>query len=290
MLSLTFATGAPAPVTEGGLVQTWCTETGEVYAAAYAADDRRWVHWPGLATFAFAAGTRHVSAWLAPGASPDVVEDTFFRVLQPVVLQAIGWQALHASAVSVGAHVVALCGKSGAGKSTLAYALGRHGEQWADDAVVWEGNGPVAALGLPFSPRLRASARRHFRQHEIHAGTRPGVRRRPLAAVLVLDQQPNLPEEVRCRRLTIAGAFQQLLTHAHCFDPADPIETRRLVEDYSAFAAVVPVYALSYRPAFDELPAVMRAVRDVLPADQCPPGPGRDGMLAEEDHAVYAER
>ena len=290
MLSLTFATGAPAPVTEGRLAQTWSTETGEVYAAAYAAGDRRFVDWPGLATFAFMARAPHVTAWLAPGASPDVVENTFFRVLQPVVLQAIGWQALHASAVSVGVHVVALCGKSGAGKSTLAYALGRDCEQWADDAVVWEGGNAVAAIGLPFSPRLRASARLHFRQHQTLAARGRGARRRPLVAVIVLDQQPNLPEQVRCRRLTIAGAFQQLLTHAHCFDPADPIETRRLVEDYAAFAAAVPVYSLSYRPAFDELPAVMRAVRDVLPADQRPDGPGRDGMLAEEDHGIYAAR
>ena len=276
MLTLTFATGAEAPVTGGRLVQTWSSETGEVYARAYVAGDRRWIDWPGVATFVFSAAPA-VAAWPAPGASRAIVEDTFLRMLQPVVLQAIGLQALHASAITIDGRVVALCGRSGSGKSTLAYALGRDGaRQWADDAVVLERTTIINAIAVPFAPRLRASARRHFRQTETRVIAGATVRRRPLAAVLVLDQQPRLSEQVRCRRLPTAEAFQQLLTHAHCFDPANPVDTRRLIDDYSAIADLVPVYSLSYRPAFDELPAVMRAVHDVLP---CHPAIEEEGVV-----------
>jgi hypothetical protein len=276
VLTLTFATGAPAPVTGGRPVQAWSTDTGEVYARAYAAGDRRWIDWPGVATFAFSAAPV-IAVWPAPGASNAVVEDTFFRVLQPVVLQAIGLQALHASAITIDGRVVALCGRSGSGKSTLAYALGRDGGQWADDAVVLERTTIVSAIGLPFAPRLRASARRYFRQTDAPVIAGATVRR-PLAAVLVLDQQPRLSEQVRCRRLPTAEAFRHLLTHAHCFDPANPVDTRRLIDDYSAVADLVPVYSLSYRPAFDELPAVMRAVHDVLPSH---PAIQEEGVLCE---------
>jgi hypothetical protein len=281
VLTLTFGTGARAPVAEGRLVQAWSAETGEVYARAFAAADRRWIEWPGVATFTFATPLARVTAWPAPGATPEAIADTFFRVLQPVVLQAIGWQALHASAVAIDGRVVALCGRSGSGKSTLAYAIGRAlaapgapgPSHFADDAVVIERGDPAMALGLAFAPRLRASARRHFRIAGASRVVDGNPKRLPLAAVVVLEQRPDVAEPIRCRRVPETEAFQRLVTHAHCFDPSNPVEARRLVDDYLTWAARVPVYALTYRPGFDLLPAVIRAVYDVVPARQ----PAEDG-------------
>jgi hypothetical protein len=263
MLALSVAAGARGPVSPGRLVQEW-SEGGEVYARAYASQDERWIQWPGVATFVFSRAARSVTAWPAANSSPEAIEDTFFRVLQPVVLQATGCQALHASGVVIGDRVIALCGRSGAGKSTMAYALGRDGDQWADDAVVIECGADVTAIGLPFAPRLRESARRHFRPPDIFPAARREVRRRPLGAVVVLHRQPDLRSLVHCRRLTVGEAFRTLVTHAHCFDPADRHDTRRLIEDYSAIADRVPAFALSYQPGFDHLPAVTQAVKDVL--------------------------
>jgi hypothetical protein len=263
MIALTVAAGARAPVDTGRLVQEW-SDDGEVYARAYASQDERWIEWPGVATFVFSRGPRAVTAWPAVSSSPEAIEDTFFRLLQPVVWQAMGSQALHASGVVIDGRVMALCGRSGAGKSTIAYALGRNGDQWADDAVVIECGTDVTAIGLPFAPRLRESARRHFRHQNSVPAPRRQVRRQPLGAVIVIDQQPDLPSLVRCRRLTVGEAFRSLVTHAHCFDPADPHDTRRLIEDYSVIADRVPAFALSYQPGFDHLPAVAQAVRDVL--------------------------
>lgn len=269
MLTLTFAAGGTPPVNgEGRLVHAWSAETGEVYATAHADGDRRWIDWPGLAIFAFSTTAPHVTAWAAPGAARDAVTSTFFRVLQPVVLQAIGWQALHASAVAIGDRVVALCGRSGAGKSTLAYALGRQWDQWADDAVVIERGAQVVAIELPFTPRLRPPARRHFHGGAAGPIDRREAKRRPLAAVIVLEQDEALAESPQYRRVPPAEAFQLLVTHAHCFDHTDPIEARRLVSDYLAIADVVPVYALTYRPGFDELPALMRLVSELVSPEQ----------------------
>ena len=99
MLTLTFETGAPPPVAEGRPVQVWSAETGEIYARAFVSADLRWIEWPGVATFTFGRSSPHVTAWPAPGARREAIAETLFRVLQPVVLQAIGWQALHASGV-----------------------------------------------------------------------------------------------------------------------------------------------------------------------------------------------
>jgi hypothetical protein len=56
------------------------------------------------------------------------------------------------------------------------------------------------------------------------------------------------------------NAFSALLAHAHCFNPDDPVQARRLVEDYFALAADVPVARLSYRPDFGELDQLVETV------------------------------
>jgi hypothetical protein len=268
VLRLAFATGGPCPVSrEGRVVQAWSTETGEVYATAYAATDRRWIEWPGLATFAFAPGSPEVTVWPAAGAVTDEIAATFFRVLQPVVLQALGWQALHASAVAIDGQVVALCGRSGSGKSTLAYALGRDWHQWSDDALVVDrgADREIVAVRLPFAPRLRPAARTHFPEWTVGAGAPHDATPLPLGAVVVLEQSARQADPVRARRVSPSEAFQLLITHAHCFDHADPADARRLIDDYLAIADAVPVHALAYRPGLDRLAQLKRAVLDLAP-------------------------
>ena len=78
-------------------------------------------------------------------------------MLRPIVLQALGWQALHAGAALTSEGALLFCGRSGAGKSTTAYALGQMGwTQVADDQVVWQlHDGRPKVQPLPFKPRLR---------------------------------------------------------------------------------------------------------------------------------------
>jgi hypothetical protein len=263
VLTLTLVVGEPPPHrADGRLVQQWVDEAGDVYATAFTDGARRWIDWAGLATFAFSRGSTVVRAWPAPGARRQLVVETFSRVLQPIVMQAIGWQALHASAVVVGGGVVALCGRSGSGKSTIAYALSRDHDQWADDGVILslEGRG-VVAHRVPFTPRLRPESQvlRPTRSGT-PAGQSTGVRELPLASVAVLRQESGSTTAVHWRRLPPAEAFHVLVTHAHCFDPGDPDDARQFAQDYLTMAGAVPVFEVTYRPGLENLETVTAAV------------------------------
>jgi len=277
MLTLEFARGGSAPdFSTGRQVDLWRDERGEVCARLFAGPSLKWIDWPGLGVFWFAPGDTSVRVQPADRVDPDLLGETFARMLQPAILQAMGWQALHASAVVGPAGLLAFSGSAQAGKSTIAFALDRAGfRHFADDALVIDVAAvEVQAHALPFAPRLRPSAREHF-----GAAARPIVRaggeRAPIAAFFLLTQDTALAGPPRRTRVPAARAFSQLMTHAHCFDPDDPIESRRLVEDYLSIVARVPVYELTYRPAFDRLPELVESITDEYTSHPGPVGAGR---------------
>lgn len=265
MLSLTFVEGeAPPDASIGREVNTWCDEHGEVCARGFAGSSTRWLDCPGLAVFAFEARSSVVRAWPAVGTSRDEVAARFTRILQPAILQAMGWQALHASAIAADAGAIVLCGVSGSGKSTIAYALGRAGfTQMADDGVVIRVTGSdVFAHPLPFVPRLRTDALRRLGAPSADVSSAGGFgTARPLRAIVLLQQDPRHSAPTNLSRVRPAAAFSALISHAHCFDPASPADARRFAEEYLAIVAGIPVYALNYRGGIDGLAAVVDVVR-----------------------------
>ncbi len=137
LLHLVFET-QPPPRHPDREVCVWRDEQGHVFARAFAQGARRWIDWPGLGIFAFAAGSHRVQVWPA-ATDRDLVAGAFARRLQPIILQALGRQAIHASAVLGRGGVLAFCGVGHSGKSTLAFAMARIGfRQVADDALVLE--------------------------------------------------------------------------------------------------------------------------------------------------------
>src|SRR5262245_37664415 len=110
MLALDIRSGERPPAVLGRQVNVWHDDTGRVCARFFADGDRRWVEWPGLGIFAFRTSERSVRFWPSSASIASIAE-TFERVLQPAILQALGWQALHASAV-VGPDggAIAICG------------------------------------------------------------------------------------------------------------------------------------------------------------------------------------
>jgi hypothetical protein len=278
MLTLRFASGVPPPDPSlGREVSTWRDDTGAVCARAFAAPGRRWVDWPSFGVYAFAPASRDVRVWASPSASLEDVTAIFERVLQPVILQALGWQTLHASAVLGSRGVLALCGQSGSGKSTIAYALREGGfAQFADDGLVigQDDTAGVVAHALPFAPRLRpASFERFARGLQIPPGSPAAAgtpASAPLAGILLLQQDSAHRGPAAYARVEPTRAFTSLLTHAHCFDIDDPVATASLVDDYLALAGCVQVFALTYAPDLDRLEEVLRVVRRV--ADECGAG------------------
>lgn len=261
MLTVSFATRDRPPASAWGReVNLWRDDVGHVFARGYTAPGQHRIDWPGLGTFEFRPGSRSVTAWLDAGARPAEATDAVLRILQPMILQALGWQALHASASVLPDGVVGFCGRSHSGKSTLAYAMAAKAfPQFADDAVVLDVSaGEVTAIPLPFSPRLRESARGHF---GAAAPDRDPTRAAPLRLVVVLEQDANL-DTPAIERIPPVPAFSALMTHAHCFDPAPGENSRRLVEDLLTVAGRVPVVRLRYAPDLEALDDVIDAVLD----------------------------
>src|SRR5262245_30870587 len=118
---------------EAGLTETntWLDLSGAVCAYGYDGPDVRWIRWPGYAAFRF--DDRAAIAYPERTIDEADLRAFFQRIVEPLVLQAIGWEALHASAVVGATGVAAFCGDRQAGKSTIAYSLARRGHrQFAD--------------------------------------------------------------------------------------------------------------------------------------------------------------
>ena len=263
MLTLIFA-GGEAPRT-GRKVNEWLNDKGEIFARAFSRERLQWIDWLDLGVFAFTAGSNEVRVWPEPDIQHAVVLDIFSRVVQPLILQASGWQLLHAGAALGPSGVFAFCGRSRSGKSTLAFAMRSAGwRQFADDALVLRPHqNRVMACPIPFTPQLRTSSRAHFAHgsDRVPSSLELQPADAPLRAVYVLEQDTSLISP-RISLVSRARAFSELLTHAEIFFAEDPKHTRRLVESYLDLAACVPVFMLKYRPNFNDLPLLTRAIVD----------------------------
>ena len=263
MLSLSILEGvAPA---SGRQVNEWTDQCGKVIARAFSSDDHYRIDWPGVGAFAFRPGSRDVLVWPEPDARHEEISDTFDRLLQPVILQALGKQALHAAAAVGPCRTIAFCGNAGSGKSTLGFAMGRAGYgQLADDALVLQlEQDRVSVCPLPFAPRLRQASRLHFGHAEQIPATRVDVRPADLLlSAIFLLRQDEQTERPRLALLPQAQAFSAVLAHAYCYDAQDPSHTRRLVDSYLAMVSLVPVFALQYRPDLQRLQQLIEMIKD----------------------------
>ncbi len=254
------------------LVHEWRDREGVVCAHSYVRAGEWWIAWRHVA-FRF-TGTGGVEAYPDARLSDRRVVQFFRRFVEPLVLQALGWETLHASAVSTPGGWAVFCGSSGSGKSTIGYALARAGyAQRADDAVVLQfGRSAVRALILPFDARLRPQSAAFFGhgdagpplQHARPAARpdadRPSTER--LAALFVLSRiDEGLPVATP---LSASAAFQALLPHARCFDARSDDVRRRVLEHYLELAASVPVFDLRFAGGLDGLPHVLRAIERAM--------------------------
>jgi hypothetical protein len=270
MVDVVVAEGAPPPVF-GRAINAWRDDNGVSFAEASAHDGGYRLEWRGVGVLTFAAGSAQVRLWPAAGLRPQASTSAVLHIVQPVILQALGYQTLHASSVRVPGGVAAFCGVSGTGKSTLACALGRRPglSQTADDAVVLSvETGRVSAHPLPFAPRLREASQEYLASRGSIPVSQPPSPAAPLLAVFVL-QPPGGDRAIAIRRIGATQAFSALLMHAHCFDASDRARVMALVEAYLTIAGAVPVYSLDFPRDFSSLEDVECRVLDAL-ATQSP--------------------
>src|SRR5262245_38695845 len=280
MLGLTIHDGDEAEFHEPALksVRQWEDVTGAVCAIGYVGAGAHWIRWPGTATFRIDA-TGHLHAFPDPHADAARVRDVCRRLVVPLALQALGYEALHASAVRFATGLAGICGDGRTGKSTLAYSLARRGhQQYADDMLVLDVcTDEVRSVQLPFDVRLRpeAAAFWGFQPNRSdsqavasidppHAGADSIV---PLAALFVLRRMDR--GEPIAERLPAATAWTALLANGYWFESADAEERGRLVRHYLTIAALVPVYELRFAPGLDRLDAVLDCIE--IAAASAPP-------------------
>lgn len=271
MLELTIVDPKEArPLTNssyGVCVREWKSVSQTVCAQAYVGSDWNWIVWCRVAAFRFRFDRPVVEALPEAGASADTIEDLYGRYVLPMVLQARGAEAIHASAVSSPEGVLAFCGDRGAGKSTVAFALSRRGyHHYADDVLAMDVtlDHRVDALSLPFAPRLRRESADYFRtdsgRRPVQTGPLLNPTRQPLAALFVFEgvrQQPRAPE---IRHLSEGAALESVLQHAHCFNPRDAAGRRRQVRNYLEISAQVPVFSVRYSYGLDQLEELLDGV------------------------------
>jgi hypothetical protein len=262
---------AAARLDSGQSINCWRDEHGEVFAEAFVQAGTYRLTWRDVGVATFAPGQRRVDLTPADGLSSDLAVDRFRRFVQPVVLQAIGYETLHASAVLTGSGAIAFCGISGSGKSTLAFAIGQRPGvvQASDDALVLDVGDEVRAAPQPFRIRLRPASQAFFDEPGASHVAPPRQDFVPLVAAFVLLPEPSSVSPA-IARVPRRSAFSVLLTHAHCFDEHDRAETTRLVRHYLRVAERVPVFTVHYALDFSRLPALVDAVlgqvRDVTSA------------------------
>ena len=253
--------------------EAWRDAAGAVFAYCRSRDGRHWMDLPGLATFYF-DGDGRVAAVPRPGVAAQSVVDAYRHSALPLVLQALGKEVLHASAVVIDRGVVAFCGHSGSGKSTIAYGLHRRRHRiWADDAVLLEVSGSaITTMPLPFDVRLRPAATALFGLGACAArlpgrhdpGTDEDGPAAPLAAICVLDRGNGASGGAACRPLPAAQAYPALLAHAYCFSLENCARKRLMLERYLSLVARVPVFALAYPDGLEGLPSVLDTVERLL--------------------------
>lgn len=258
-----FATAPPRPSPDAAGVHTWRNEHGGVVATGQTIDGVHWMHWPFLAAYRFAPHEPEITAFAEPGASLHTLEDTYRRSVVPMALQALGLEALHASAILLPSGVVGFFAASETGKSTFAYGLSKRGfPQWSDDSLLFDPDSPpVVSRRLPFDIRLRPLSRQFFdgSGHDNEpdaAGAMPAAA--PVRALILLTRDERRPMSVR--QLDAVRAFLALVAHAHCFNPHDEARRTAMLGFYLKVTAEVPVHEVVFQPRLADLGRVLDAV------------------------------
>ncbi len=239
--------------------------------------------------FSYCDGTRFVIARDGGEVVADwpdrlTLEDIAPYVVGPIlgfILRLRGIIPLHASAVTIGDHAIALMGPAGAGKSTTAGAFARCGHRVISDDVVAlrpEGSGFVVPPGYPrvnlwaesvdalfgshgTLPRISPDWDKHFLP--LDRETQFEARSLPLGAIYVFQKREAGLAAPVVESVTGAEGFVALLSNTYMNYWPDPEMRRREFEILGRVAAQVPVRRV--RTAAD--PAMLFDLRETIAAD-----------------------
>lgn len=266
-LRLTFDAGLAESTRDMHRGAEWRLPSGEIEGRAFVSASGGCIIWRGLGAFTFTRGSDDVVVQPEPGVDAASIAREFPGTVEPIILQGLGWQVLHASAsVAARGDVLVFCGASGSGKSTLAYAMQSAGHvQFADDSVVLsQSAGNLVAWPRAFVPSLRSASRDHFDRHpvRVRAFPRPRAEACRVRAIFLVRQDAALAEAVTIAPVPKPRAFAALLPHVHAIDASAGPASRDLVEFYLAIVESTPIIDVAYRPDLARLDRLVDVVID----------------------------
>ena len=206
-----------------------------------------------------------------PGALPHNVTDGIMSRVLTIIAYQRGLLPLHASAVDVGGHVVAVCGLSGAGKSTFAALLiARGGRVVADDMLVL---GAEGRLAWPGAGGLKLSSKSLARIGRTPAGLAlandvegkyflplPPASQEAVRISTLIRLEEGAPALNRLSRTKAAAQWQ------HCVRQTDllpiALDPSALWRRWLDLVASVDVLAVSHGRQLDALDRIMDGILD----------------------------
>lgn len=235
--------------------------------AQYAAlpDGSAYRRWHNLFDFLVTADARRIYARAVSGVEDEAMLAYLLVDALSFSMVRLGWEPLHATAVSTDHGVVAFLGNSGDGKSTLAALLVRHGCKLVTDDMLVLGRDGGRWLAQPGPPRLklyRAMADHVLDSTRDRVGMNPDTTKmivaldrcqctteaHALRAAYILsrntDAQPHAPV---IQQLSPAAAFPRLLAHTAGHYPSEGARLKRQFEFATTVVREIPIKTLSYR-------------------------------------------
>jgi hypothetical protein len=247
--------------------------------AQYAAlpDGSAYRRWSGLFEFLVSPDARRIYAQtLRPIEDEALLAYLMVDALSFSMVR-LGREPLHATAVLTDHGVAAFLGHSGDGKSTLAALLMRSGYKLVTDDMLILTRNRGAWLAQPGPPRLKlyeemadlildgpegvpmnpSTTKLIIPLHQTAMASAAA----PLRAIYVLESDgAAAPATPGFRRLSPAEALPRVLAHTAAHYPSEPPRLRRQFEFATRLVREIPIKALSYRRAKEEMPSLRDAV------------------------------
>lgn len=239
---------------------------------------------PGLCTFRIMLQKRRIECAPVAGIAPSTIAHLLLDHAIPRFLSLqTGYLVLHACAVLVDGHAMAILGHSGTGKSTLATYLASNGLplvtddclvlRWDDGAGHWLAepgyrsvrlwSDSSEALGIGNDALTEFAHYTEKKRTSSLVNMHHAVDQRLLKACFVLAQPTESGQPV-IEPMSPAEGFQALLGADFRLDPDNPELNSREFAALADVLASTRFYSLSYERDYALLPAIQRAIIEAM--------------------------
>lgn len=253
----------------------WRDLKGDLVARTTTVGQVHIMNFEGLATYVHETHSTHYLAYPKEEGRDRLVRQMFYRSALPLLLQAQGCEALHASAVLAKDGVFAFCAVSGTGKSTLVNKLYEEGYPlWTDDSFVFKMHVDAGfSYVIPFHPR-RNKIGPSWTRNSVPVDAVDGMPDHldplnglsaPIGAIFVMERVQTAGSTIlSLTRLAPAEAIIAVLEQAYVFSLHSQGRKRRMLDVYLRLVRDVPVYRLCIPNSLERLFEVVSVLKPLI--------------------------